>query len=221
MARLLPAALAATALLLSPAARGAETVTDLLFGKDLFANVTAPLRLDYAYLAREGPAGPTRRGDVALEVRSVDAEGAKQVFLDLEDGAVHREFGPLRMTQQNPLVILFLQRDVQSMEGVTGGSQHYFRNRIREAFNGPAEVERLEVDHDGRKVPATRIAIRPFAQDPELARFPEFKDKVYEFTVAETLPGGIYRLATRRPDPADGTRTIEESMTLAGTAARN
>jgi hypothetical protein len=131
------------------------------------------------------------------------------------EGKDARRFGPVQMTSQNPLVLVFLQRDVAEMENLTGGSQHYFRNRIRAAFMDPAEVERIELDYAGRKVPATRILMRPFVDDPQIAHFPQFRDKVYEFVVAEDVPGGIWRLATRVPDPSSGELILEESMTFA------
>jgi len=56
--------------------------------------------------------------------------------------------------------------------------------------------------------------IRPFAHDPNIERFPKFKDKAYEFVVAEGVPGGLYRIAARTPDPADGHLILEESVTF-------
>jgi hypothetical protein len=188
-----------------------------VFGRNTLAGVTAPLRIDYALELRA--AAGTTGGAVRMEVRSVDADGRKAVFFDMLEGAARRSFGPVEMTTQNPLLIVFLQRDVQAMEAMTGGSQHYFRNRLRAAFSGPAEVTPIEIRHGGASVPATRVTIRPFAADPRIDRFPAYRDKAYEFIVADAVPGGVWRLATRTTDPGTGELVLEASYTFQAAAA--
>jgi hypothetical protein len=85
---------------------------------------------------------------------------------------------------------------------------------VRKAFNEPAQADPIEIELDGQKLAAKRLVIRPFAKDPNIQRFPAFRDKVYEFVVAEGVPGGIYRLAARVPDPKDGHVILEESLTF-------
>jgi hypothetical protein len=111
-------------------------------------------------------------------------------------------------------VIVFLQRDVTQMAHLTGGAAGYFQQQVRKAFTEPAEADAIEIEVDGRKLAATRLVIRPFARDPNILRFPVFRDKAYEFVVSEGVPGGIYRLAARTSDPKDGHLILEESLTF-------
>jgi hypothetical protein len=129
------------------------------------------------------------------------------------EGPNHRAFGPMDSREQNPLVIVFLERDVTEMGNLTGGNSLYFQQQLRQAFNGPAEVSPLEVQIDGRQVQATRVVIHPFENDPAIARFPKYKDKSYEFVVTPEVPGGLYRIATSTPDPK-GEVVLAESMTF-------
>ena len=71
-----------------------------------------------------------------------------------------------------------------------------------------------EVTLGDRKLQGRRLVMRPFAHDPQIARFPQFKDKAYEFVVAEGVPGGVYSLASRAPDPKDGHLVLAETVTF-------
>ena len=141
-------------------------------------------------------------------------DGAKSVFFDMFDGANRRQFGPMAAQEQNPLVIVLLQRDVTQMANLTGGAAGYFQQQIRRAFNEPAESGPVEVALGDRKLAGTRLVIRPFEADPHLDRFPQFKDKTYEFVVAPGVPGGLYQLSSRVPDPKDGHLILAEKVTF-------
>ena len=209
--------LAVAALLASatPAPAAAETVTGRVFDAGLMADVRQPTVLRYRYELHGQDIEPPFTGQVEMDVREVAADGQKSVFFDMFEGPNRRQFGPMAANAQNPLVIVFLQRDVSQMANLTGGAAGYFQQQIRKAFNQPAEAEPVEVELDGRKVQGTRLVIRPFRDDPNVARFPKFKDKAYEFVVADGVPGGLYRVASRVPDPQDGHLILEESVTFA------
>lgn len=199
-------------------ARAADTVTDRVFGADLLAPVTAPASFRYRYELKGTLVPEASSSEVRMEVRSVAADGVKQVHFDLFEGTGRRALGPVQAREQNPLVLVFLQRDVSRMGRMTGGTPEYFRQRIRAAFNGPAEVEPVTVDLEGAPEPATRVVIHPFRGDPEIARFRQFEDKSYEFVVAPAIPGGLWRIATHTPGAAaDAPPALEESMTFVAT----
>jgi hypothetical protein len=193
----------------------AETVAEGVFAVGLLAEVKAPAVFRYRFERHgEGIAPPHDAAPVAMQVRAVEPDGEKAVFFDLLEGQERRQFGPMAAREQNPLVIVFLQRDVVQMSNLTGGAAGYFQQQIRKAFNAPAESGTVEVTLGERKIAAKRLVIHPFRDDPNLARFPRFKDKAYEFVVAPEVPGGLYHIASRTPDPADGHLILEESMTF-------
>jgi hypothetical protein len=208
-------ALAALLVLAPPAAWAAEdTVTHAVFEPGRFAAIAAPVELRYRFEVQgQGIDGATP-SPVRLEVRTVGADGTKEVWLDMFEGAARRNFGPVSAREQNPLIIEFLQRDVVEMGNLTGGAPGYFQQQIRRAFALPWPTEAVSVELDGKSVPATRITMRPFAQDPNIARFPQFRDKAYELTVADGVPGGLWRIAARTPDPKTGGLILEKSMTF-------
>ena len=192
----------------------AETVNEGVFNAGLMQQVREPSRLLYRYEMSGRTMPQPYSSHVAMEVREVRGDGEKSVFFDMFEGPNRRQFGPMASREQNPLIIVFLQRDVTQMSNLTGGAAGYFQQQIRKAFNEPAESEPVEIEIRGRKLAATRLSIRPFRNDPNIERFPGFKDKAYEFVVAREVPGGLYRIASHTPDPKDGHMILEESMTF-------
>jgi hypothetical protein len=215
--RRLPRLAALALLALASPAAAADTVTDKVFGANLLAPVTRPVVIEYRYELRGQTIERPISSRVEMAVREVSAEGDKKIWFDMFEGENRRQFGPEAARQNNPLVLIFLQRDVTSMGNLTGGASGYFQQQIRKSFNEPAEVTALEVDVDGRRLQATRVVVRPFRADPAIARFPKFREKAYEFVVADAVPGGLYRIASSTPDAAGGT-VLEESMTFARVA---
>lgn len=211
------AALAATAILAllgaGPTAIAAS-VTEAVFDANLLSPVKNPSNFHYRYELKGKTIPEPYIGQATMQVREVAANGEKQVFFDLFEGEARREFGPIAATEQNPLLLVFLQLDVNEMANLTGGMAGYFQQQIRKAFNDQAEDEPLEVEVGGQKVQARRLRMRPYRNDPQIERFPAFKDKVYEFVVASGVPGGLVRIAATTPDPVTGELFLEKSMTF-------
>lgn len=208
-------AMAAGALELTLAsAAWAETITGSVFEPGFLAKLEAPATFRYRYQMAGTVLEQPYASQVLMKLREGAGEGQKAVYFDMFEGPSRRQFGPMEAREQNPLVIVFLQRDVVQMGRLTGGAAVYFQQQVRRAFNEPAETGAIEIELDGRKVAAKRLVIRPFAHDPNIARFPEFRDKAYEFVVAEEVPGGIYQIAARTPAAEGGTMLLEESVTF-------
>ena len=129
-------------------------------------------------------------------------------------GNDRRQLGPMAAQEQNPLVLLFLQRDVAEMAKLTGGAAGYFQQQIRRAFNGPAESAPVEVTMGDSKVPAPSWSCGRSRAIRRSTSFPQFRDKAYEFVVADGVPGGLYQLVSRVPDAKDGHLILEESVTF-------
>ena len=209
--------LALLAGLQAPAAMAAEdSVAHLVFEPGRFATVAQPQTLRYRFDTRGRGMEATLSAPGRLEVREIEADGDKKVWLDLFEGAARRTIGPISAKDQNPLLLVFLQMDVTEMSRLTTGSAVYFQQQIRKKFNSKVPTEAVEVEVDGKPVPATRITLKPFTADPRIDQFPAFRDKTYEITVADGVPGGLWSVVTRTPDPATGELILEKSMVFEG-----
>ena len=192
----------------------AETVAERVFGAGLLVGVTQPTTLRYRFEMTGKDVAPAYSSHIDVAVREVAPDGGKAVYIDMFEGAAARHFGPIEARDQNPLILAFLQRDVNQMANMTGGAALYFQQQVRRGFSDPAQSEPYEVVLGDRRLEGRRLVMRPFADDPNIGRFPEFKDKAYEFIVADGVPGGIWRLGSMVPGPVEGEVILQETVTF-------
>ena len=165
----------------------------------------------------DGHLGETRPGNVLsyrFERRTRDGEGftdsvrmfvtaagddeRRDLRFDFLSGPNHIDFQATQGYVGNPLIILFLERDIRDMSRDTGGSAAHFRNRIRQSFETP-RMDRTVVEHEGRRLEATRVSVTPFRDDPFIDRFRDYASKRYDFVFSAQIPGVLYRIHTETP----------------------
>jgi hypothetical protein len=183
-----------------------------LFDTPHLENIAEPMALTYDFRHRAAE-GEAFEDHVRMIVTEVGADGRKNLSFQYLSGSRQQPFAAIEGFRGNPLIMLFLQHDVEEMRPTTGGPSGYFRTRIRNAFRDGAKVEELTVEHADETLAARRITILPFAADPNRDRFPGFADKWYEFILAPGIPGGLYRIRSVVPSGTDDSPSIENSLT--------
>lgn len=181
-----------------------------LFDTPHLANITQPLTIQYDF-SRHGAGEEAVEDRVDVVVTEVLPEGRKNLEFDFLTGPRHRNFPPIENFRGNPLIMLFLEHDVQEMSEATGGAALYFRNRIRNAFLENATTESIEFEFGGRTLEGTRVVVSPFLKDPHLVDFPPLDRKTYEFLLSPDIPGGIYRIRSFMPREG-GAGPTEEAV---------
>ncbi len=185
-----------------------------LFETPHLQNVAHPETLRYGFI-QDGPGGFT--DTVAVHIRSVNADGSKNVAFDYLTGGRQVRFPELDHFRGNPLLMLALDHDVNDMKQAVGLSASFFRNKIRESFVAGATVKDTAFMLDGAPVPAQEITIHPFAAEERLNRITSLQEKSYTFVLADAVPGTLaeIRIAT----PADAAMTapaFSQQITFAG-----
>lgn len=183
-----------------------------LFESNHLKEIRHPVVLDYDFRHKGAPGGDFE-DKVSADIRVVHDDGRKDVWIDFLSGTHHVNFPPALGFNGNPLLMFFLEHDIDEMHDVAGGASQYFRNRIRAAFLDRAEMRSVEVEVNGAKHPATEIALSPFRDDPNLARFPAFAGKTYHFILSDAVPGSLYEISTTVPD---ASATFEERLIYTG-----
>lgn len=113
----------------------------------------------------------------------------------------------------NPLVPIFLESTLRTMARVTGGSEFYIRNRIKEALGSGGTLEDVTVRVEGKDVSAQSATFRPFVGDKNAARMGEFRNLALVFVMSRDLPGDVVRFsATTAPDGAGTDATYVEEI---------
>jgi hypothetical protein len=181
-----------------------------LFESGHLDGIQHPATLEYAF---HHDGSDPYEDAVALVLREAHEDGSKDVSVEFLSGDHRIEFAPVIRFYGNPLIMYFLEWDVQGMHKATGGSALYFRNRIREGFVDQAEVEDTSITLDGRPRPATAITLQPYRHDPGIERYAAFRDKSYRFVLSDAVPGKIYEIRASIPGSAAGAPETIDRVT--------
>lgn len=187
-----------------------------LFESNHLKNVNRDTVLDYSFEHRGGASGDFQ-DKVTARIGKTESDGKKEIAVTFLTGNRQLQLPAVSQFSGNPLLMAFLQHDVMQMKEATGGSELYFRNRIREAFVDRAKIAPTEIILDGKKVPAQEIVIKPFPGEVHMDQFPDFIEKTYRFVLSDAVPGTIYRISTSVPKPETGAKKpFEETLTYVG-----
>ncbi|MDZ4790645.1 MAG: hypothetical protein SGJ17_05465 [Hyphomicrobiales bacterium] len=146
------------------------------------------------------------------------AAGLRDISFDMFTGERGRTHGPMTDTKYNIVAALFLEWDLSRMKRFIKGEPAYFRNRVRLAFRDSTKVEEVKLTYEGREVTGYKLTIQPYLGDPRASSMEVFQSKIYEYTVSDAIPGGIYDIHIYVPNTAVSGPTqpfIDERMTFA------
>ncbi len=204
----------------TPNAEPTATSQSLLFDASYLERLALPQTLSYSYRRKtenEKVFGAPIDDVIRMKVaKSKQSDGLNSVLLEVFTGERQRRLGPHADLRGNPVLMAFLELDLWYMKRRIGGVPIYFRNSIRKAFREAATVETIEIEFEGRAVPAHRVTIKPFIKDPNAPRLRDYRAKVYEFTVSDSVPGGFYTIHAWVPKSEGDGVLIDDLMTFTG-----
>jgi hypothetical protein len=176
--------------------------------------ITQPETLEYRF-ERTGiePFADT----VAVHISEIHPDGTKAMTFDFLTGE-HQTFYPgVDHFTGNPLLMIFLEHDVQEMRQRFGVAATYFRNRVREAFIDRAVLADSTIEAGGRTLPARQITLKPFTDDRRFEKLPAIRDKTYSFILSDQVPGQFQTIKVDMPaDPETKAPAWSEQITFAG-----
>jgi hypothetical protein len=154
---------------------------------------------------------------VAVHITEIHPDGTKLVSFDFLTGEHHMVYPGVDNFTGNPLLMIFLEHDVQEMRQQIGVAATYFRNRVRDAFVDRATIADSTIEIGGKTVPARRITLKPFADDRRLEHLPAVQGKTYSFVLSDQIPGQFQALTVETPaDPETKAPAWSEQITFAG-----
>ncbi len=191
----------------------------ILFQTNHLHNVASAQALRYSYV-RKDSSGPGFSDQVQVDVSAKGSDGSAAVSSHFLTGERQIALPPVSGALGNPALLGFLERDINEMKRMTGGSTSYFRKRIRIALAEAASVEQVAVSYGGRQVKGRKIAIQPYLHDPMQEKMQRYLAKNYVFILSDDIPGSIYQIRSTVPgeqgDRKNGAALIEETLTVAG-----
>ena len=132
-----------------------------LFETPYLSEVAVPNSLTYAF--RRVANGTTALEDeIVMQLIEDQGDGRRKVAFEFLNGRERMPFAPKEGIRGNPLVMLFLQRDVIHMARAFAGNFNYFRIRILDALRHKVTSERVTRDFQGVPTEMTLLAIEPY-----------------------------------------------------------
>lgn len=180
----------------------------LLFLSRHLDNVRGASVLHYAFEKR-GPMEDGYKDSIDITLSPEGEGGDKRAEVRYFTGARNQYMAPISNVQGNPIISIFLQRDVNDMEQRTEGSWLYFQKAIKVALENQATVKPVTFEYEGRTVNGSQIRITPYRDDPRRAQIEPYADKFYVFLLADAVPGEVYQL--RSVVPAESRQASKEA----------
>lgn len=204
-------------------AQAQEAPVDILFVRPHLSSVSSGTELTYRL--ERSPSDTKRLGepfgdDIKLVVRSVAANGSRNVDLQVFTGERARERMSITDLTGNPVLVIFLDRVVSNMAQLTGGTAPYFKDRLRAGLRDKATSEATKAEFEGKMLDATRIVIRPFVDDTNIGRMLGYEDSQFEILVAEAAPGMLLDMTARFVSTLPDAPKLEERIFLKSAEAR-
>jgi hypothetical protein len=192
----------------------APGAADLLFEAPAWRVAPAGTALSYRYERRTGNEavfGPPASDRIRLDLDPGDAAETRTARVAMFTDERRVPAGPFENVGYNPALVLFLEHHVGRLAKLVQANPRYLKNAIRAALRDRAVVTPTTFELQGRAVPGWRVAVTPFADDPNRARMRGLDTLDYTFVAAESVPGLIARIeATAKAE--DGL-LLQETLT--------
>ena len=186
--------------------------TVLLFETSHFSSFSKPTVLRYGF-ERQAAEGDGFADRIDVNVDAIRGGGKTDVSFGFFTGKRMRPYPKLDNFTGNPLVVVFLQREVWALSRKIRGQARYFRYRIRLAFRNNATVEEHNIDNGSGVMPGQKITITPYVKDRHRDRLGPYEFTKYEFVVSPEIPGGVYSITTTVPaTDKDAPPLIKETV---------
>lgn len=184
-----------------------------LYTTNHLESITEPATLIYDF-ERIGTLHEALKDAVEEKITEVLPSGRKNMSFHFLSGENRVRFPPQYGFNGNPIFMLFLEHDVREMQELTGGNALYFRNRIRNALAGSAQVNPTTFTFRGQTYDGTEIRIQPYVGVELAERFPRYAQRTYVFIMSDQIPGGFYRVSSITPAQPGEVALNEASVTF-------
>lgn len=196
-----------------------DTAQYLLFDRHYISELSPPAVLHYTYshwTADEAAWGQNIEDSVTVDIEQPDkGQTRNRVMIEVFSGPKARHIGPISNAGGNPVLMIFLEKDLFAMKRHMQGAPVFMRNAMRHAMRGKEQVTDSEIFYEGQKHPAKTVTVRPYKNQRMPPKYQIFDDKTYRFTVSDVVPGGIFEIESTLPDGSEaGKMQVIDRLTF-------
>ena len=175
---------------------------ELLFSTPHLDNIKNEAALYYDF-HQHGTNTISFNDEIILTITGISERGGKDVAVSFLSGENNRPYSDIKDFHANPLLMFFLQWDVEKMDSGSKVTHHYFRHLLRQAFLNNADSEEIKIDFEGRSETAHKVFFQPLVQQQDDELYKDYPQKYYEFVISDAVPGGVYSISTLIPSVTD------------------
>lgn len=211
--------LLATPFAATVAAPAEPAATALMFDAAHLAKTKAGDRLTYNFKREVSDpklVGEAFEDKISVSVDKEEDGGTREVGVNVFTGERGRPEQKISGMTGNPVLVVFLDRSVNNIASLAGGSRPFLKQLVKQSFANGAKVEPVEVVFQGKPVKGHRIRVTPFAGHKDSLKMMGYDGSTLEVVVSETVPGHFVRFASHFESPQKGSPVLDESTTLDG-----
>ncbi len=180
---------------------GYSQAQELLFSTPHLDNIKNEAALYYDF-NQHGANTISFNDEIILTITGISERGGKNVEVSFLSGENNRPYSDIKDFNSNPLLMFFLQWDVEKMDSGSVVTHHYFRHLLRQAFLTNADSEEIKIDFQGRSETAYKVFFQPLVEQQDDDNYKDYPQKYYEFVISDAVPGGVYSISTLIPSQA-------------------
>jgi hypothetical protein len=190
----------------------------LLFMSNQMGGIKPPSTINYTF-RKSGSLEEAFEDKVALSLDKTTDGKCCSAHTEFLSGARQLPSAEMPVAEGNPVLLNFLERDLNEMKRLTKGSTNHFRKYIRMAAYKGATVRDASFTYKGKPVAGKEITLTPYLEDPNRPKYEKFVRKTYQFVLCEAVPGGVFAVRTQIPGDTDGQPPlITEELLIEGAA---
>lgn len=183
----------------------------LLFDNPDWAIAPAGTKITYDYSRKTAPEfGASFDDTIGVSLEPGENAASRKVEVRMFSGGHQLPAGPFDSMSTNPVLLLVFENHLQALAKIFQANPRYIKNAIRKAWREAPMIEDVQLTVGGKTVPGTRVAIRPFLNDPEKDRMKGLDGLTYVVDVADSVPGEIVAIDIHTP--ADGAPAFSETL---------
>ncbi len=201
------------------AANATPAATAMLFDAPHLSNVSMGTTLDYAFERKVSETkllGEPFKDNIKVDVVKESADGKRTVVVKVFTGERGRPAQNIDGMTGNPLLVVFLDRAVNNLAMLSGGNRPYLKQKIKMSFVSGAKVEPVEIAYGGSTVKGNRIAVKPFAGDPNALKMMGYDGMSLEIVMSDQVPGHFVAMGSHYESPMQGSPKLDETIKLEG-----
>lgn len=213
------------ALILQPAAllAAAEAPTasahKLIFETPHLELVGKGRTVTYRYehnVSNEQLLGTAYADDIRLTVDKVDAQGKRDVSMQVFFGERAQDRWSETGLTLNPIFVWYLKNSVQKFQHVSSaGEFNYLKDRFRKAFLEKHTLEPVKSEFDGKEIDAYKLVLKPYMKDPNVRKMQGYEASTFVVVFSPAVPGYFLELTANIESRKDTNPKMVERLTLA------